>query len=86
MLTIRDPQARALAKKIADVRHISMTRAVIDALRAEISRMKPDFQHDPDLKADVKLIVREIQTLPKLDERSLWDIERDLYDENGLPK
>jgi antitoxin VapB len=38
-LQIRDPRARALAKRIAERRKISMTEAVIEALDAEVQRL-----------------------------------------------
>lgn len=38
-LQIRDPRARALAKRIAERRKISMTEAVVDALDAELRRL-----------------------------------------------
>jgi len=37
-LNIRDPQARALARELAELRRSSLTDAVVTALRAEIKR------------------------------------------------
>jgi antitoxin VapB len=37
-LQIRDPQAHELAKELAEKRKISMTEAVVDALKAELRR------------------------------------------------
>jgi antitoxin VapB len=38
-LQIRDPQARTLARKIAQHRHVSMTQAVVQALETEYRRV-----------------------------------------------
>ena len=38
MLTIRDPQARRLARQLADQRHITMTAAVVSALEEVLQR------------------------------------------------
>ena len=37
-LQIRDPRAHELAKRLAEKRNVSMTDAVIDALKAELRR------------------------------------------------
>ncbi len=37
-LNIRNPQARALARRLASLRHVSITEAVVGALEAEIRR------------------------------------------------
>lgn len=40
MLTIRDPRAAELARRLADARGSTMTRVVIQALEQEIAREK----------------------------------------------
>lgn len=37
-LQIRHPRARQLARRIADLRRVSMTEAVVDALEADLAR------------------------------------------------
>ena len=37
-LQIRDPRARKLASRLAQLRRVSMTEAVVDALEAEVAR------------------------------------------------
>lgn len=37
-LNIRNPQARDLARKLADLRRVSITEAVVGALQAELER------------------------------------------------
>lgn len=37
-LNIRNPQARELARRLASLRHVSLTEAVVGALEAEIRR------------------------------------------------
>jgi antitoxin VapB len=38
MLTIRDPRAAVLARRLADTRRITMTQAVVTALEHELRR------------------------------------------------
>ena len=38
MLTIRDPRAAVLAKRLAEARQITMTQAVVTALEQELRR------------------------------------------------
>lgn len=38
MLTIRDPRAAVLAKRLAEARNITMTQAVVTALERELRR------------------------------------------------
>ena len=56
-LSIRDPRAAALARKLADKRGTSMTEAIISALQAEIAREEAT----PPLVNRVQHIAGELQ-------------------------
>lgn len=60
-LQIRDPRARELAEELAALRNNSMTEAVIEALEAELKRLKRAVP----LKDRVDQIVRRLHAQAK---------------------
>ncbi len=80
-LNIKDPEARRLARAIADVTGETMTDAVIQALRERHERLR---RRDPEaLAADIRAIAHRAAAHIK---RPYLDHAELLYDENGLPK
>lgn len=86
-LTIDDPEADRLARSLAETQGLSVQDAVLAALRrahretrqnvgSGIAKQKASDQA-------VQELVRQIQGLPILDERSDDEILR--YDDRGLP-
>ena len=82
VLNIKDAEAYRLASKISAITGKSLTRVVLDALRAESERVRPPV---PDL-ARARRILAEANNLPILDGRSGNEILADLYDGKGLIK
>jgi antitoxin VapB len=82
VLNIKDPEAYNLALAVASATGKSLTRVVVDALRAEKERIEP---REIDV-AKVYKILAEFDGMPDLDPRSSQQIVADLYDEQGLPK
>jgi antitoxin VapB len=82
VLNIKDPEAYNLALAVASATGKSLTRVVVDALRAEKERIEP---REIDV-AKVYKILAEFDVMPDLDPRSSQQIVADLYDEQGLPK
>jgi len=80
-LNIKDPEARRLAKEIAETTGETMTQVVISALRERRERLR---RRDPEaLLADILAIAERASAhikRPYLDHADL------LYDEHGLPK
>lgn len=81
-LNIKDPEAHALARKIAEQTGESMTRAVTQALRERLSRLTNSRK--PDGTAESLLAIgRRCAALLK---RKPVDHGLLLYDERGLPR
>lgn len=82
-LSIKNDEAERLIRQLAKARNTSITRAVTEAVRNELSReAKP--RKDPEaIIAAVRKIQAEVAKLPVLmteEEVDAW-----MYDENGLP-
>jgi hypothetical protein len=66
VLNIKDAEAYRLASHIAEITGKSLTRVVLDALRAESERVRPPA---PDL-AKARAILSKVNQLPVFDNRS----------------
>ncbi len=81
-LNIKDPEAHALARKLAEQTGETMTRAVTQALRERLARVsrarKPEIAAD-DLLAIGRRCAATLKGKP-VDHGTL------LYDDRGLPK
>jgi antitoxin VapB len=80
-LTIRDPEARRLARAVADATGETLTHAVTEALRERLDRLE---------RRQAKASVEEILAIAKRASAHLMGHYRDhgdlLHDERGLPK
>ena len=77
-LYIRDDRVRDLARRLAEVEHVSVTEAVRQALERRLRDLDEDCaQRD----RDIRQIWAELDAMPHYD----FD-EDDLYDEIGAPK
>jgi antitoxin VapB len=81
-LNIKNAEAYRLASEIAEHTGKSLTRVVLDALRAEKERVVPA---KPD-RAKLRRILRQSHALPDLDSRTSAQILAGLYGERGLWK
>ena len=80
-LSIKNPEADRLARKLARATGESLTDAVLTAVRERLVR---ETGRNPDtFEADIARIVAEVARLPILDDRTPEEIIG--YDENGLP-
>ena len=82
-LSIKDPEADQLARKLAQRTGDTITQAVITALRERLARNSAMKKAIEDLVEDVMDIGRYCAALPLLDERSPDEILG--YDEHGRP-
>ncbi len=82
-LNIKNPEARELAAELAKRTGESMSQAVTTAIRERLDRENRDKQRFYKRMGD---IADELENLPALDPRSLYEIMDDMYDEDGLPK
>ncbi len=87
MLNIKNPRAHELAREIATAEGVSLTAAVVDALErraAEIRQKKADGLEDYVRR--VKAAAAAFKANWDPNGPSLAEIERDMYDEDGLPR
>lgn len=82
-LSIKDPEADRLARELARRQKKTLTRAVVDALGAELAREKRRVRQ-MGLLEELRAIRRRVAALPTLDHRS--DDEILGYDEQGIPE
>ena len=83
-LSIDDPEADELARKLARSTGETITQAVIIALRERLAREQRKDESIESLVEDIMEIGRHCASLPLLDRRSADEIIG--YDENGLPQ
>ncbi len=79
-LNIKNPEARALAVKIAKARGVSLTAAVQDALRAALDEIERE-----DRRERGHAMIRKARDEWTDEERAV-DHGLLLYDEDGLPR
>jgi antitoxin VapB len=82
-LSIKDPEADELARKLARSTGETITQAVITALRERLAREQRKDEAVESLVEDIMAIGRHCASLTLLDRRSPDEIIG--YDENGLP-
>jgi antitoxin VapB len=83
-LNIKNPEAQALATELARLRNVSLTQAVLDAVREELAREKRLRRHSSLAEELVAIGTRCAAHLkPGLSSKEAVD---ELYDEQGLPR
>jgi antitoxin VapB len=83
-ISIKDPEADKLARKVAKYTGSTITHAVIEALREKLAREERRCGHNKEsIVEEVMEIARRSATLPVYDNRSEDEILG--YDENGIP-
>lgn len=83
-LTIEDPEADRLAHELAQRQGLSISEAVVHALREVLDRERRRDGTSRPKAEDLLAIGRHLASLPVLDSRS--DDEILGYDEYGLPR
>ena len=81
-LSIKNPEADQLARALAGVTGLSITDAILKALREQLER-ESGRSRVSGLGADLRAISDRCGALPDLDARSCEDIIG--FDEHGLP-
>jgi antitoxin VapB len=82
-LCIKNPEAEQLAREISKETGESLTDAITIALRDRLQRLR-GRRHARNLIHEVDDILRRVDALPTLDDRSEDEILG--YDSQGLPK
>jgi antitoxin VapB len=81
-LNLKNPEAHALARELAELTGESLTAAVTEAIRERLEREKRKRDED-QLVADIMAIADRVAAYPRKDNRSPEEL---LYDERGLPR
>jgi antitoxin VapB len=84
-LNIKNPEAHALAERVARLTGETLTEAVTTALRERLERLENSRGFDEDLYRRLKALVAGSRDLWREPYRSA-EIGDLLYDEMGLPK
>lgn len=82
-ISIRNPRAEALARKVAARAGENMTEAVIHSLEERLARLQTSGEKAALIRK-IKAIARRCSSRPTLDTRSADEIIG--YDEIGLPR
>ena len=82
VISIRNPLAEKLARKVAEKSGESLTQAVIHSLAERLERLQGRRQVS-GIEEEIIRISKRCSALPDLDDRSPGQILR--YDERGLP-
>lgn len=82
-LTIKHPEADELARRLASLTGLSLTDAVVKALREQLDR-ETGRAVPADTAEDLRAISDRCARLPDLDTRSPEEILD--FDEHGLPR
>jgi antitoxin VapB len=81
-LNIKNPEAHELATELARLTGESMTKAVTEAIRERLERMRRERDQER-VVAEAMAIARRVAGYPRKDRRSHGEL---LYDERGLPR
>ena len=82
-LSIKNPETERLARLVAKETGESLTQAIEQSLRERVERLQRK-RREKMTSASVEEILRRVDALPTLDERSEDEILG--YDEHGLPR
>ena len=83
VISIKDPEADRLARRVAQLTGETITEAVRNSLRERLAKKEAKKRDIESLLEEVKTIVDRFASRPVLDDRSADEILG--YDERGLP-
>jgi len=83
VISIKDPEADRLARRVAQLTGETITEAVRNSLRERLAKEEAKKRDIESLLEEVKTIVDRFASRPVLDDRSADEILG--YDERGLP-
>ena len=82
-MSIKSPEAEALARKVSSMTGESLTTAIVTALRQRLRHLENSYQRD-SLADQLNAIARRSAELPVIDRRT--DEEIIGYDDQGVPR
>jgi antitoxin VapB len=83
-LNIKNPEAHALAKELAELTGESMTEAIVVALKERLARERNTEERIQERMAVITAIAQDVAERLGPEWRAM-DVDAWLYDENGLP-
>jgi hypothetical protein len=86
-MNIKNTEARELARQLVALENTTVTNAVTMSLREALARRRPDQV----TKSRLEKMRQFADTFARLERqdsqrKSLWELNADLYDEQGLPR
>ena len=86
-MNIKNSHVHAMARELANLRGISVTNAVGQALRAELERSRKTAPGQEDLARQQVLmqLLSRCKDLPWPNQRNSNELQAELYNEVGLP-
>ena len=86
-MNIKSPEAHELARQLADLEHTTVTNAVTISLREALARRRADQVTESRLEK-MRQLADTFARLERQGEqrKSLWELNEELYDEQGLPR
>ena len=84
-LNIKNPEAHALAKELAELTGESMTEAILVALRERLARERNTPERIEQRTRAILALGAEIASRMSEETRTM-DVDAYLYDEHGLPR
>lgn len=86
-MNIKSPEAHELARQLAALEDTTVTNAVTISLREALARRRADQVTQSRLEK-MRQLADTFARLERQDEqrKSLWELNAELYDEQGLPR
>lgn len=86
-MNIKSPEAHELARQLAACEDTTVTNAVTISLREALARRRADQVTQSRLEK-MRQLADTFARLERQDEqrKSLWELNAELYDEQGLPR
>jgi len=85
-MNIKSTTAHDLAKELAAIEHTSVTQAVTLSLREALDRRRSQEIADQRLAKIRGIADRFTDRVQASPGPSLWEVNEELYDENGVPR
>jgi antitoxin VapB len=85
-LSIKRVETEQLARQVAGATGVSLTDAIHNALSEKRVALGLTAETPAQRLADIKAWLREVDARPRLSNKTLVEIEAEMYDEDGQPR
>ncbi|MGR4865216.1 type II toxin-antitoxin system VapB family antitoxin [Caulobacter sp. LARHSG274] len=83
-LSIKRAETEQLARQVAGATGLSLTDAIHNALSEKLRALGLKPETPSQRKADIQAWLRELDARPRLSNKTLAEIEAEIYDEQGM--